>query len=83
MITHRKLNVPNFEQCDTEIKNAFHAMRGVGNVSTFWTFENDTEFFARCPTVVDSFKQLGVIMTKQITLNLDEVRKKLTEYRQK
>ena len=60
MITHRKLAVPNFEQCDLEIKNAFNTMHGVNTVKTFWTFEDDDKFFSLCPTVVDSFKQLGV-----------------------
>lgn len=60
MITHKKLNVPNFEQCDKEIKDAFYRLHDINDVSTFWTFENDREFFSLCPTLTDSFRELGV-----------------------
>jgi hypothetical protein len=55
------ITVPNFDQCDREIKSAFKHFHGeYENVQVFWKFSNDHEFFERCPTVVQSFSQLGL-----------------------
>lgn len=55
------ISIPNFDQCDQEIKAAFKHFHGdYSNIDVFWKFSNDQEFFQRCPTLVASFKQLGV-----------------------
>ena len=61
MNSYRKLNIPNFEQCDKEIKAAYNSLHANGaGIKYFWTYEDNEKFFNQCPTLVDSFKQMGV-----------------------
>lgn len=73
MNSYRKLNIPNFEQCDKEIKAAYEELhKDNAGIEYFWTFEDDAKFFAKCPTLVESFKEMGVRIQNAFIITISD-----------
>lgn len=57
----KELDIPNYEQCDRELKNYFNFLYPEkSKVKNFFNFPDKEQFILHCPTVLNSFKQLGL-----------------------